>query len=245
MIISKQNSLIKEARSLKNKKFRDTLNRYVVEGVKMVNEAFKFNQKVLYVISTESCLTKLNVGGFPVELCSEEVYASITDEKNPQGVLAVIEKPTGLKLPPNDQSALLLDGVSDPGNLGTIIRTMVGAGYKNLFLTGDCADVFSPKVVRSSMSGIYHVNIFCLEREQAREQISLPIIIADMRGEDVFKLTPPKNFCLVIGNEAHGVSNEIREIADLCVKIPMKQEMESLNAGISAGILMYALKNRI
>ncbi len=243
MIISKQNSLIKEIRSLQNKKFRESLNRYFVEGVKMVNEAFKFNQKVLCVIATESNLSKINVGDFPVEIVSEEVYASISEEKSPQGVLAVIEKPLPTKELPNQGIALLLDGVSDPGNLGTIIRTMVASGYKNLILTSDCVDVFSPKVVRASMSGIYSVNIFQVERENLKNQTNLPIIVADMHGEDVFKFNAPQDFCLVIGNEAHGVSKQVRDIASYCVKIPMEQEMESLNAGISAGILMYALKN--
>lgn len=243
MIISKQNSLIKEIRSLQNKKFRESLNRYFVEGVKMVNEAFKFNQKVLCVIATEINLSKLNVGDFPIEIVSEEVYASISEEKSPQGVLAVIEKPIPTKQMPNQGIALLLDGVSDPGNLGTIIRTMVASGYKNLLITNDCVDVFSPKVVRASMSGIYSVNIFQVERENLKNQINLPIIVADMGGEDVFKFNAPQDFCLVIGNEAHGVSKQVRDIADYCVKIPMEQEMESLNAGISAGILMYALKN--
>ena len=243
MIISKQNSLIKEIRSLQNKKFRESLNRYFVEGVKMVNEAFKFNQKVLCVIATESNLSKLNVGDFPVEVVSEEVYDSISQEKSPQGALAVIEMPQILTTFSGQECALLLDGVSDPGNLGTIIRTMVASGYKNLLVTSDCVDVFSPKVVRASMSGIYSVNIFQVERENLKGQINLPIIVADMGGEDVFKFNSPQNFCLVIGNEAHGVSKQVRDIADYCVKIPMEQEMESLNAGISAGILMYALKN--
>ena len=242
MIISKQNSLIKEIRSLQNKKFRESLNRYFVEGVKMVNEAFKFKQKVLCVISTESNLSRLEVGDFPVEIVSEEVFNSISEEKSPQGVLAVIEKPLVNKFA-GDQSVLLLDGVSDPGNLGTIIRTMVASGYKSLYLTNDCADVFSPKVVRASMSGIFNVNLFFLDRNEVKKTIDLPIIVADMHGEDVFKFKAPQNFCLVIGNEAHGVSEEIRNIADCFVKIPMEQEMESLNAGISAGILMYTLKN--
>ena len=242
MIISKQNSLIKEVRSLQSKKFRDSLSRYLVEGVKMVNEAFALGQKVLTVISTEKCLEHLNVRDCKVELVSQEVYDSISDEKNPQGVLAVIQKPKNDFIS-SKSSCLLLDGVADPGNMGTIIRTMACAGYKDLYLTPTCADPFSPKAVRSSMSGIYHVNIHQADVEILLKSINLPLVVADMNGKDVFKEKPKGEFCLVIGNEAHGVSEMVEKHATHTVKIPMEKGMESLNAGVSAGILMYALKN--
>ena len=244
MIISKQNALIKEIRSLLSKKFRDSLKRYVVEGVKMVNEAFALGQKVLTVVSTEKCLEMLNVSNIDVTLVSEEVYASITDEKSPQGVLAVIQKPCPNQVDKNE-CCVMLDGVADPGNVGTIIRTMACAGYKHLLVTPDCADAFSPKAVRSSMSGIYHVNVVTVDREDLSTQLSQPIVVADMHGEDVFHTTVEKPFCLVIGNEARGISQTVRSIAHKTVKIPMQTGMESLNAGVSAGILMYALKNTI
>ena len=242
MIISKQNSLIKEVRSLQSKKFRDNLSRYVVEGVKMVNEAFTLGQKVLTIISTEKCLEHLNVGDFKIELVSQEVYDSISDEKSPQGVLAVIEKPSNSVHSPTS-SCLLLDGVADPGNMGTIIRTMACAGYKDLYITSTCADPFSPKAVRSSMSGIYHVSVHQADTETLLKAINLPLVVADMNGKDVFKDKPKGDFCLVIGNEAHGVSETVEKQAVHTVKIPMEKGMESLNAAVSAGILMYALKN--
>lgn len=244
MIISKQNALIKEIRSLLSKKFRDSLNRYVVEGVKMVNEAFALGQKVLTVISTEKCLEMLNVSGIEITLVSDEVYASVSDEKSPQGVLAVIQKPQSLAVE-QDADCVLLDGVADPGNVGTIIRTMACAGYKHLYVTADCADPFSPKAVRSSMSGIYHVNVIRVDRERLLESIHKPLVVADMNGENVFETTVKSPLCLVIGNEARGISSTVKAIAVKTVKIPMEKGMESLNAGVSTGILMYALKNTI
>lgn len=241
MIISKQNSLIKEIRSLLNKKYRDSLGRYVVEGVKMVNEAFALGQKVLTVVCTEKCLNLLAVTGVEVTLVSDDVYNSISDEKSPQGALAVIEKPSFQT--PNEKSCVMLDGVSDPGNMGTIIRTMACAGYRDLYISDDCADPFSPKAVRSSMSGIYHVNVIRKSRQELVNDIKFPLIVADMHGENVFDRKIDGEFCLVIGNEARGISDFIREKASLTVKIPMQEGMESLNAGVSAGILMYALKN--
>ena len=243
MIVSKQNSLVKEVRSLLNKKFRDKTGRFIVEGVKMVNEAFLLNQKVLAVLCTEKCLGQINVNGFAVETVSEEVYGSISDEKSPQGVLAVLQKPDTAPIKPQS-SCVLLDGVSDPGNMGTIIRTMACAGYKDLYLTSDCADPFSPKTVRSSMSGIYNVRVHIAKREQLLEIINLPIIVADMQGQNLFETRVKQDFCLVIGNEAHGVSDQVIEKSAMTVSIPMQEGMESLNAGVSAGILMYALKNQ-
>lgn len=240
MIISKQNSLVKEARSLESKKFRDSLNRYLVEGVKMVNEAFSCGQEVLSVICTEKGLAKLNLNGFEPTLVSEQVFEYISGEKSPQGALAILKKPQPKKC---SGSCLFLDGVSDPGNVGTIIRTMACAGYNTVYLTQDSADPYSPKAVRSSMSGIYHVNTVYVDREKIKEVIDLPIIVADMNGANVFEKKLKGDFCLVIGNEAHGVSDVVRNIATTTVKIPMREGMESLNAGVSAGILMYTLKN--
>ena len=210
----------------------------------MVNEAISLGQRVVNILCVEKCLDKIDARGIDVQVVSEEVYASITDEKNPQGALAVIEKPQTKMRSPNG-SCILLDGIADPGNLGTIIRTMACAGYSDLYLTKECADPFAPKTVRSSMSGIYHVNVIVGEKEEILKTVNLPLVIADMKGENIFeKKFGLDKFCLVIGNEARGVSQEVRELATVTVKIPMRQGMESLNASVSAGILMYALKNQ-
>ena len=243
MITSKQNALIKEIRFLHSKKGRQEQGKYIVEGVKMVNEAFQLKQNVCAVVCTEKCLLSLVTNGFNVELVSEQVFESITDEKSPQGAIAVLVKPD---LSPKKSlgSCLLLDGVSDPGNMGTIIRTMACAGYKQMYVTDDCVDPFSPKVVRSSMSGIFNVQICECKREEAPSLIGLPLVVGDMNGQNLFSTRINGDFCLVIGNEAHGVSPFIKERANVTVSIPMQKGMESLNAGVSAGILMYALKNQ-
>lgn len=242
MITSKQNALIKEVRSLLNKKYRAQLKKYIVEGIKMVNEAIALGQKIHVIICTEKCFSQLLPCQCKIELVSEEVYNSITDESSPQGVMAVLHMQEQLLLEPKG-SCLILDGVSDPGNLGTIIRTMACAGYKDLYLTEDCADAYSPKAVRSSMSGIYHVNVMIATRQQILKVVNLPIVVADMGGEDVYKTQISGDFCLVIGNEAHGVSLELKSKATKIVKLSMQKGMESLNASVCAGILMYTLKN--
>ena len=242
MITSKQNQLIKKIRSLEKKKFRDQENLYVVEGIKMVNEAVKLGQKVEYIICTQTAMPDLKVEDKEIIVVTDEIFDYITTEVSPQGALAVISKPTFSLKSPTD-SCLLLDGVSDPANVGAIIRTAVASGYKDLYLI-DCADAYSPKAVRASMSGIYGVNVHTGNYNEVFSVVNLPLVVADMGGENVFSTKIDGKFCLVIGNEAHGVSQTVREKAKKVISIPMEKNMESLNASVSAGILMYALKNK-
>ena len=241
MITSKQNSFIKEIRSLSDKKFRDKLNLYTVEGTKIVKEAIELKLPVKAIVGTERGLNAIESCDFRCELLSEEVFRSISSEVCPQGVIAVIEKPDNEIAPPKG-SCVLLDGVADPSNVGAIIRTAAASGYNTVYLTEDCADQYSPKAVRSSMSGVFRVKTVRGSAQDLLEAINLPVYVADMCGENVFTHKPSGAFCLVIGNEGHGVSNAIRQRADKTVSIPMDNGVESLNAAVSAALLMYNLK---
>lgn len=239
MIISRQNSTIKKIRSLSEKKFRDELGLYVACGEKMSKEAFLSGKQVEYVICTQKGLSLCEgIAKEPI-VVSDDVFKCLSYEVSPQGVLAVIKKPENTLEAPKGLS-VFLDGVSDPANVGAIIRTAASAGYNDIYLA-DCADAFSPKSVRASMSGIYKVNLHVGSREELLKLIDCPIIIADMKGENVFNFQSPQKFCLVVGNESHGVSELLRKSATKMVSIPMKNEMESLNASVSAGILLYYL----
>ena len=241
MITSKQNQTVKLIRSLKDKKNRDELGLYLVSGVKLVNEVLSSSHEVVSVLTTEKLHNTYQSVACPVEIVTPSIMEYVSEEVTPQGVIAIVKKPS---LAPftTDKTAILLDGVSDPGNVGAIIRTMVGAGYDTVFITSDCADPFSSKAVRASMSGVFRLKICTITREEALEYIKAPLIVADMNGEDVFTFCPPKEFCLVIGNEGKGISPFIREKAQKVVAIPMQNGIESLNASVSAGILMYQLK---
>jgi TrmH family RNA methyltransferase len=209
MITSKQNALIKEIRSLSDKKFRDRLNLFVVEGIKPVNEAIALKLPVRTVIYTEKATSSLVLGNVHAEMVSDEVFKSVSEESTPQGALAIVEKPDQ-KIEPPLTKCLLLDGVSDPSNVGAIIRTAAASGYNFVYLTSDCADCYSQKAVRSSMSGVFRVKIMRGDRAKLLEEISLPLVVADMDGEDVFAKKPLGEICLVIGNEGHGVSSAVR-----------------------------------
>ncbi len=242
MISSKQNSLVKEIRSLRDKKNRDNLGVFVVEGVKPVKEAMDLSLSIREIVCTENKAEQFFGCPFKVEIVTSEVFNYISEEVTPQGVLAVAYKKDG-KLKPPTGSCLLLDGVADPNNVGAIIRTAVASGYKDIYMTLDSADAYSQKAVRCSMSGVFRANVMRGAIEDILKVINLPLCIADMDGENVFELKGRKDFCLIIGNEGKGVSLALKKKADLIVSIPMENGMESLNASVSAGILMYALKN--
>lgn len=246
IITSKSNRTVKYVASLKNKKARRENGVYVVEGVKMVSEALSAGKTVETLVFTESMQERFRDYKGEVLVVSDSVFGFISDEVTPQGVLAVLktDKPSFAKA---NGVSVLLDGVSDPGNLGTIFRTSAAIGVKNIYLV-NCCDPYSPKTVRSSMSGIFHVNVIECGYEDALTALDgVTVLVGDMSGENVFKYDPPADFCIVIGNEANGVGEVMRKRADKTLKIPMSENVESLNAGVSLSVMLYELtegKNR-
>ena len=237
LITSKSNPIIKAVSSLSDKKFRKLNNQYIVEGIKPVRECIEAGCQIDRIICEEGLENEFT----GATVVSENVFKSISSEKTPQGVLAVVKIPQNQLKPPQN-ICLLLDCIQDPGNLGTVIRTANAAGYDDIYMI-NCTDPYSPKAVRASMSGIFFVNIYQGTREEILDALEdTPLICADMNGENIFDFTPPNSFCLCIGNEGSGISNEVKSKASYTVCIPMRSSCESLNAAVSAGIAMYALK---
>ena len=194
MITSKQNPFLKEIRSLSDKKYRDKLGLYLVEGTKIVNEAIELKLPVRAVIGTERGLALVKDTDCRRECVSEEVFNSISSEISPQGVIAVVEKPTNAIIAPKG-CCLLLDGVADPANVGAIIRTAAASGYNYVYTTEECADPYSPKAVRSSMSGVFRVSVIRGKLCDLLSVIDKPLYVADMCGENAFKHIPKSDFC--------------------------------------------------
>lgn len=243
MIESRQNALIKRIRALKDKKNRDAEGLYIAESIKMVKEAVScVPDDVLYVVGTLARLNDVGIDQDKKIEVSQSVFESISTEVSPEGVLAVIRKPKANINPPTGK-CLLLDRVMDPANVGAIIRTAVSAGYKDVYCF-NTADPYSAKAVRASMSGVYKANVYTGSLDDLLSAINMPLIVADMLGENVYSFKLDTDFCLVIGNEANGVSDLLKEKAKYSVSIPMQNGMESLNAGVSAGILMYLLNSK-
>ena len=245
ILTSKNNPLIKETAALKEKKGRKETGLFLVEGRKMAKECQKSDFEIERVFVAESYEGEVDFPEEVVVRVSDDVFRHLSDEKTPQGILCRVRIPdTPLEAPKG--KCLLLDGVADPGNLGTILRTANAAGYTEAYLTKECADPFSPKSVRASMSGVFFTKIYRAERTEILSVLKeTPILIADMGGSNVFSYVPPKQFALVIGNEANGVSDEVRKAAFHTIKIPMQDTQESLNAAVSAGIIMYVLQKDV
>ena len=241
ILTSKNNPLIKETAALKDKKARKEQGMFLVEGRKMAVECQRSDFEIDRVFVAESYAGENPFSEEQTVHVSDDVFRFLSDEKSPQGILCRIKIPTRALTAPKGK-CLLLDGVADPGNVGTIIRTANAAGYEEIYLTEECADPYSPKSVRASMSGVFFTKIYRANRVDILSVLSeTPIIVADMGGENVFSFTAPKRFALAIGNEANGISDMVQEKATHTVKIPMQATQESLNAAISAGIIMYVL----
>lgn len=240
VITSRNNPLVRRVFSLREKKFRREAGEYVAEGIKSVREAAASGAHIRLLVRAERVPAQ-DIAADGELVVSDGVFEKLSEEVSPQGVLAVVETPDCTPAPPRSL-ALLLDGVSDPGNMGTVLRTADAAGYTDVYLRG-CTDPFAPKSVRASMGGIFRVRLHIGGDDALRAALAgVPLVCADMGGENVFRFTPPARFCLVVGNEANGVTEEVRAACAHTVRVPMRPVCESLNAGVSAGILMYLLR---
>lgn len=248
IITSVDNPMVKEARSLNDKKHRRFHGKFLVDGEKLVNEVVCGAMEVdkLFVDSSRLSdfgyiLEKFNGKVVPV---TTKVINSISENVTPQGIIAeVVMRETGVFAPEQNQPILVLDRIQDPGNLGTIIRTASATGFETIVLI-DTVDPFSPKVVRSSSGGVFYTDIYRMTESEIIDYCkakNIELLVADMGGENIFKTTTSnKNFALVIGNEGQGVSDNFKKFGR-AISLPMKEQMESLNAGISASVLMYVL----
>ncbi len=262
MITSKINDKIKYINSLKNKKYRDKYNKYILEGIKLVDEHISSEDvKVPEFIVLSKELLLNNVGGekiykrikdMPNVLeVDETVFKYLTDTETPQGILIVLDKKQSLltELLKNitaGEKILVLDRVSDAGNMGTIIRTAVSFNVRNIICIKGSVDVYSSKVVRSAMGALQKLNIFYLdynEIESIKPNLTnngYMLVSTDLNAKKYLNETRMTDKVVyVLGNEANGVSNEMRSLCDDYIKIPMEDVQESLNVGVAAAILMY------
>ena len=241
IIISKNNPLVKELALLKEKKHRKLCGTFLVEGEKMVRECVACGLNIRRLVLREDYAGETY--SLPTVVLGEDAFRFVCDAVTPQRVAAEVEIPTFPFDAPKGR-CLVLDGVSDPSNVGAIIRTANAANYRELYLI-DCADPFSPKCVRSSMSGVFHVKLMQGSRDEVLNALKgVPLIAADMNGEDVFAFRAPEKFAICLGNEGNGLSDAVRNSATHTVCIPMEKTAESLNVAVSAGIIMYALRTK-
>lgn len=252
IITSTKNQFVKQARSLAKKKFRDDTGLFLVEGTNIIKD-MPSTVEVAYLLATEqrrdeverflsqkhaNDSAELAFAPCEVYYVSEDVMNYVTDTVSPYGICAVCKMPQREFAMPKG-NALLLDGVSDPGNLGTILRTATACDFLDIYLL-DTADIYSPKVVRSTLGGLFRVNTYVVDVDMAISLMqNTNSAVLDMGGENILDTKPKAPLLLVAGNEAHGVRDCLKQSAKNTYSLPMKNQIESLNVAIATAVAMY------
>ena len=250
-ISSKDNSLIKHIKRLKEKKYRDEYEEYVIEGIKLIKEAVQENADIKHIVVCDGCDNsemieshlKYEMARLDFIYVPENIFKLISDVESPQGVLAVIGKPNKEDINLNENLILALDDIQDPGNLGTILRTADSIGLKQILVSKGTADSYNPKVVRSTMGAIFRVKVIeCEDLKQTLKGLQdkqYKVMCTSLKAKKTIYQVNYKKKVIVIGNEANGVSKEIINLADEKVIIPMLGKTESLNASVATGVILY------
>lgn len=251
-VTSKDNKIYKLCKQLSAKKYRDKLGIYMVEGTNLVEEAFKCGVHIEYIIvRSDYC----DGTGLALIEDLKEVYSmdgklfdSLCDTETPQGILAVVRKPGVCEEEffrrVGEGNFVVLDRLQDQGNIGTIIRTADAAGYKGVVALKGCGDIYSPKTIRAAAGSVFREPVLSVETPQQMVRLLQKygkrlVVSCTEASERYYDADLAENVALVIGNEGGGVCGELLAAADARVKIPMEGSIESLNAAVAAGILMY------
>ena len=229
---------IKLIKSLGQKKQRSKHSLFVAEGKKVVKELLA-SKLILEKLFVTPELENLFLN-FSYQVLSDSELKKVSTLKTPSGVLALFKIPNN-KILTNQGLTVALDSINDPGNLGTIIRLCDWFGIEKLICSENTVDCYNSKVVQATMGSLSRVEITYLNLEEFLKNCSMPIICADMEGENVYSTDVPKEGVLVMGNEANGISLSIKKLCDKILMIPRfgsKQETESLNVATATAILL-------
>ena len=233
---------LKLIKSLSQKKFRQKHNLFIAEGVKVVDEFLNSSLELFKMYVTEDYQSNLTSEN--VQIISDSDLKKISNLKTPNKVFAIFKIPEQLKF--YDKGLVVaLDAINDPGNLGTIIRLCDWFGVSQLICSKDTVDCYNTKVVQASMGSIIRVSVVYLDLQDFLKKTKLPVFIADMDGENVYKHSLPKEAILLMGNEANGVSSKIKELVENKICIPRfgeLKETESLNVATATAILLSEFK---
>ncbi len=233
MITSVKNEYIKQLKKLKQQK--DIL---CLDNRKLIDEAIKNKWEIVHLIKTEQICKKYTSNDVVV---SNNVLKVFSNTKSSQQVIAFVKLKKQILKPPN-QNFLVLDNIQDPGNVGTLIRSAVGANFLDIYLI-DCASVTLDKTIRSTMGALFKCNVYETDKSfiKVLKSWNKKLYIADMNGKDIYKSVFLNNIGVVIGNEGHGVCEDLKNIATDKISIPMQNNLESLNAGVSGSIIIYQI----
>lgn len=253
-ITSRDNKVIKNIRAAEKKKGRAKTGLYLAEGKRLVGEAIRdVFDSVESVLASESFLEKnkdfinsLDKSGKIVYITNDRLFDETALTETPQGLAALVKIPE-YNIPNLDEMSyiLILDGISEPGNMGTIIRTAEAAGIDCIMLSRGCTDIYAPKVVRSSMGSLFRMKFCSFEYSDTDKLKAKGFTVAATalhNSVSVDDANVSGKRAIIIGSEANGVSDELINASDLCIRIDMCGKVESLNAAVAAGIAMYMFK---
>lgn len=236
--------------SFTKKKVRDEAGFFVVEGNKMVAELLETDFHIEAIVATKEWICNNNTLSCECYEATHEEISKISLLQHPQDVWALVKK----KTIPNDfdlldDLILALDGVQDPGNMGTIIRLADWFGITQIVCSKECVDIYNPKVVQATMGSIYRISVHYVDLPSfLLKQVNKEIYVADMEGENVYSADLPHNAILVMGNEGNGISDEVAKIATKKIHIPTfndaNKTSESLNVAIATAILCSEFRRR-
>lgn len=250
MITSTGNTQIKNIMQLNQKaKARREQGLFAAEGIKMFLEAPADWISRIYVSESLSKDARVmeRARQFPFEIVADNVFRQMSDTQTPQGVLTLLKKPSYSMediLQGENPLVVILEDLQDPGNAGTIFRTGEGAGVSGIFLTKTSVDVTNPKVIRSTMGSIYRIPFLYVEDvvslKHILKQKNIHTFAAHLQGKNSYDREDyQKGSAFFIGNEGKGLTEKAASAADCLIRIPMCGQVESLNAAMAAGILMY------
>lgn len=241
---SPNKSTVKLIQSLKQQKFRKENGLFVVEGRKMVEELLQSNMETLCIYATERFLLDYDIQDERLEIVSEVQMEQMSGQDTPPGILAVVRIPSSSNIR-NEVMVLALDGIANPGNMGTIIRTAEWFGIRQIICSEDCVELWNPKVIQATMGSVFRMSIVYtpLDRylSEAKAQ-GKAIYGALLEGESVFARRPWKEGVIVIGSESHGIRAGVLPLITHPITIPraMGSVTESLNASMATGIILAA-----
>lgn len=253
IIQSRDNKIIKTIRSLNRKKGREKCGLYYAEGLRIVRDSVTYiPDKIEYLLASqtffdnnEDFIKALDRDGKIVYITDDKIFNEVCDTETPQGILSVIKISEKSTVNTECDYILILDGVSEPGNMGTIIRTAEASGVNQICLIGSCADIYNPKTVRSSMGSVFRMDFAAIDTSdifKLRQSGFTIAVTALSNSVSIEEADISGKRAIVVGSEAHGASEAVISASDISVRIDMRGNTESLNAAVAAGIAMYILK---
>ena len=251
---------IRQLKSLHQKKHRRQENQFLLEGNRLIDQALSADAQLLEVWMTQknlsstfgkNILQKFEKKNIPFSLAPEKIIRQISDSINDQGIFALAPIPVYKKYDDPPKRAIYLDGISDPGNMGTILRTAAWFGIKSIFRSPECVDPFNSKVVRSALGAHFYFSHFEATSEEKvlgdYTKAGMEIFGSDMKGSPIksLNLQTAKGWILILGNEAHGLGELAQTFITSTISIPGIEGMESLNVSVAGGILLHTLTSQL